>query len=96
MGAGRLGRHTGGVRARTWRNRSYGRDSDGVPLSSTARAARRAAAAHASVCGESAWRALVVRRLWDSSMMTTPHGSAAMQWAGGGVGYGGGATAGKD
>lgn len=35
------------------------------------------------VCGESACLLLVVLRLCDSSMMTTPHGNAAMQWSAG-------------
>lgn len=35
------------------------------------------------VCGESDCLLLVVLRLCDSSMMTTPHGNAAMQWSAG-------------
>lgn len=62
-------------------NRSYGLDRLGVPDSRMARRLRRTAAMQASVWGESALRALVVRRLWLSSTITTPKGSAAMQCA---------------
>ena len=60
----------------TWRKRSKGRVSEGVPDSSTARAAARTAAAAASVCGASGARS-VVRRLWLSSRTTTCFGTSS-------------------
>ena len=49
-----------------------------MPVSMMARGARITALQHASVCGMSAARLLVVRRLWLSSTTTTPQGSEAM------------------